>query len=44
MGERTMYLAVMAAGMTLAADELWVTTPWTWSPDGSCCRNRPIAT
>ena len=39
-----MYRAVMAPGITLAADELWVTTPWTWSPGGSCWRNRPIAT
>ena len=30
--------------MMLAADELLVTTPCTWSPGGSCWRNRPMAT
>ena len=34
----------MASGMTFAAPGLLVTTPWTWSPGGSCWRSRPIAT
>ncbi len=42
--DRAMNRPVTRDGMMLAASPPSVTTPWTWSPGGSCWRSSPRAT